>query len=149
MRITEAENADAGDWIALRAALWPEAEDHAGDIARILAEPAWHAAFIARDADGVACGFAEVSLRHDYVDGCVTSPVGFLEGIYVDPAHRRLGTARALAEAVQSWVTARGCSEFASNALLDNTVSHLTHGALGFEETERMVMFRKVLRQPR
>ena len=80
------------------------------------------------------------------MNGCETSPVGFLEGIYVDPAQRRQGMARALNAAAEQWARACGCSEFASDALLDNIDSHRMHAALGFAETERVVMFRKVLR---
>ncbi len=145
VKITPAGSPDIADWIVLRAALWPRAADHAGDVARMLAVPERFAAFLARGDDGAAVGFAEVSLRGDYVNGCETSPVGFLEGIYVDPAHRRQGVARMLTEAVENWVVSCGCSELASDALLDNVESHGMHAALGFAETERVVVFRKVL----
>ena len=90
-------------------------------------------------------GFAEVSLRSDYVNGCETSPVAFLEGIYVRPEHRRRGIGRALVAAVEQWGRERGCSELGSDALLDNHMSHRFHGGAGFEETERVVYFRKPL----
>jgi aminoglycoside 6'-N-acetyltransferase I len=38
--------------------------------------------------------------------------------------------------------------ELASDADIANAVSHATHRALGFQETERVVYFRKVLRNP-
>ena len=38
-----------------------------------------------------------------------------------------------------------GWRELASDALLDNEISHSVHRALGFEETERVVFFRKRL----
>lgn len=79
MHVVAATSADQKDWAALRRALWPDADD--GDMARMLGEPARFAAFIARGANGRTIGFAEASLRHDYVNGCDTSPVGFLEGI--------------------------------------------------------------------
>jgi aminoglycoside 6'-N-acetyltransferase I len=146
MKITAATETDAKDWFALRRALWPEApdSDHRADIVRILADPARYGAFIAKDGDSVV-GFAEASLRRDYVNGCATSPVGFLEGIYTAPARRQEGVARALAVAVEEWTREHGCTELASDALLDNVDSHRMHGALGFEETERVVGFRKVL----
>ncbi len=146
-RVQIATSADIADWLALRAALHGASDDHHGDVLRILAEPARGAGFIARGAGGAALGFAEVALRTDYVNGCETSPVGFLEAIYVVPAARRLGVARALARAVEAWTAAQGCTELGSDALFDNTDSHAMHGALGFEETERVVFFRKVLRQ--
>ena len=134
------------EWVALRLALWRDgsAEAHRGDAAEIL-ESADDTAFIARDEDGVAIGLAEAALRHDYVNGCETSPVGFLEGIYVRPEVRQRGVARALCQAVEAWAAGHGCTEFASDADLLNTGSQQMHEALGFEETERVVYYRKRL----
>ena len=84
-------------------------------------------------------------MRSDYVNGCETSPVAFLEGIFVEPSQRRNGMARALCIAVEQWARDRGCREFASDADLSNLVSHRMHDALGFIETERVVYFRKLL----
>jgi aminoglycoside 6'-N-acetyltransferase I len=134
-------------WVALRIALWPDepADVMIDEIDRILAapdddRPAW----LALNDDG-PIGFAEASLRRDYVNGCETSPVAFLEGIYVMPHARRRGVGRALDAAVRAWAVARGCREYASDALLGNRDSHVFHAALGFEETERVVYFRRVL----
>ena len=85
-------------------------------------------------------------MRRDYVNGCATSPVGFLEGLYVDPARRRRGIARKLCRAVEDWAASLGCSEFASDVYLGNENSQRAHEALGFEETERVVYYRKQLR---
>jgi aminoglycoside 6'-N-acetyltransferase I len=79
------------------------------------------------------------------VNGCDTSPVAFLEGIYVRPNWRRRGIARRLCEAVEDWAGAMGCLELASDALLENNASHQMHTELGFEETERVVFYRKPL----
>lgn len=147
MRVTLATQADIGDWARLRQALWPShgLEGHRADIAGLLASAADTVNFIARSDAGEAIGLAEAALRHDYVNGCKTSPVAFLEGIYVDPAHRRHGVARQLVDAVEGWAVARGIGEFASDAALDNLDSHNLHAALGFEETQRVVFFRKLL----
>jgi aminoglycoside 6'-N-acetyltransferase I len=48
-------------------------------------------------------------------------------------------------EAAERWARERGFPELASDALLDNSLSHAAHGALGFEVVERIVVFRKVL----
>ena len=97
--------------------------------------------------DGAALtGFAEASVRRDYVNGCATSPVAFVEGLYVVPQQRRLGVARALVAAIEDWALARGLSELASDALLESRPSHAMHEALGLRETERVVYFRKALR---
>ena len=148
MNIAAATAADLAGWAALRQALWPHhgLDAHAAEIAQMLDAPSDLANFIARTADGAVVGLAEAALRHDYVNGCKTSPVAFLEGIYVVPAHRRSGAARRLIAAVEDWARACGCSEFASDAALDNIDSHRMHAALGFEETQRVVYFRKELR---
>lgn len=143
VHVIPATFADREDWVSLRRALWPDADDD--DIARMLNEPTHFAVFIARETNGRAIGFAEASLRHDYVNGCDTSPVGFLEGIYVVPLFRRRGVAAFLVRAVEQWTLAQGVSELASDALIDNVDSHRMHAALGFEETERVVAFRKRL----
>jgi len=134
-------------WLALRIALWPDeqASIHAEDVDRMLAAPdADRPAWLAVDESG-AIGFAEAGLRRDYVNGCETSLVAFLEGIYVAPEARRQGVGRALDRMVQDWAIVRGCREYASDALIDNRESHTFHAALGFEETERVVYFRRRL----
>ena len=55
------------------------------------------------------------------------------------------GVARALVESVAQWARSAGCAELASDSLLDNPLAHAAHRALGFEETERVVYFRRAL----
>lgn len=105
-----------------------------------------HYVRLAVSADGSVLGFVEASKRIDYVNGTSTSPVAFLEGLYVVANARRRGVARALVESVVTWSLAEHCTELASDALLDNDTAHLVHRALGFEETERVVYFRRLLR---
>ncbi|TDM47639.1 GNAT family N-acetyltransferase [Macrococcoides goetzii] len=88
-------------------------------------------------------GFAHVSLRVAYVEGTETSPVGFLEGIYVLPEYRNCGIARALITACEQFAKENGCTEFASDCELTNIDSILMHEKLGFEETNRIVCFKK------
>lgn len=135
------------EWIALRHALWPSApaEEHRSEAQAMLWEQKKAIAFLVRLADGTAAGFAEASLRHDYVNGCASSPVAFLEGIYVRPDRRRQGLARLLCLAVEEWARGLGCRELASDVELHNTGSQTMHDALGFEETERVVYYRKTL----
>ena len=75
--------------------------------------------------------------------GSSTSPVGYLEGIFVLPEHRRRGIARRLVEACQSWAQLQGCKEFASDCELDNLESQRFHQAYGFAEVNRIVCFLK------
>ncbi|KAA0216538.1 MAG: GNAT family N-acetyltransferase [Leptolyngbya sp. PLA3] len=107
-----------------------------------------HCVFIARDADtGAPLGFAEVSLR-DYAEGCLSTPVGYLEGWYVEPAARGRGVGSALVRAGEEWARAQGCCEFASDADVDNAASIRAHESLGFEPVAEVRCFRKRLDAP-
>jgi aminoglycoside 6'-N-acetyltransferase I len=100
--------------------------------------------FFAELPEGGLCGFLEAALR-SRADGCDSTPVGYIEGWYVDEDVRRRGVGRALVEAAEAWARSRGCRQMASDAELWNTVSHHAHGALGYEETARLVLFKKDL----
>ena len=134
-------------WLALRSALWPDSseEAHLAEMAAFLAEPQRYCQFIAYAGDGAPVGIVEAALRHDYVNGTSSSPVAFLEGIYVAAPFRRRGVGRALVPVVEQWAQPLGCTEIASDALLDNEHSHAMHRALGFVETEKVVYFCKAL----
>lgn len=146
MKVEPCASTEQPGWLRLRQALWPEAgrEEHLLEMASFAADPRY-GQFVAYSASHEAIGLAEVALRSDYVNGTRTSPVAFLEGLYVVPQARRKGVARALVAAVCEWARRAGCQEIASDAVLENSISHVVHRALGFEETERVVFFRRKL----
>jgi len=134
-------------WLRMRRDLWPDgSETHAGEIAAFLDGTLTNprAVLMAVDDRGAPVGFAELSIR-PYVDGCDTNRVAYLEGWYVDPDHRRRGVGRELIAGAEEWARAQGSTEFGSDALLDNDLSAAAHRALGFEETEQIRYFRKLL----
>ncbi|QBF29043.1 GNAT family N-acetyltransferase [Pseudomonas tructae] len=134
-------------WLALRQALWPDCplDEHRRSLQETLEQPQRLIALLARDSAGQALGFAEASIRSDYVNGSNSSPVAFLEGVFVAPQARGQGVAGQLIAALEQWAVRQGCSELASDAALDNHSSHAMHEALGFRETERVVYFLKSL----
>ena len=95
--------------------------------------------------NNVPIGFAQCQLRQDYVEGTETSPVGYLEGVYVEPNHRKQGYAKALVKACEAWAKDKGCTEFASDCELHNTDSLAFHLHSGFEEANRIICFTKKL----
>jgi aminoglycoside 6'-N-acetyltransferase I len=145
--IERCSSLDQPGWIELRVALWPDgtADEHRGYMAISLAQPERFLQLMMYDERRQPVGFIEGSIRSDYVNGTVTSPVGFVEGVYVIPTLRRRGVARRLFAAIGDWAKARGCRELASDALLENEASQRAHRALGFRETERVVYFSKNL----
>lgn len=142
--IREARPADLHEWTRMRNALVPS-EDHEHELKDFFAARApMLATFVADRGDGSLCGFVEAGTRA-YAEGCESSPVGYLEMWFVDEDVRRSGVGAALVRAAEDWARSIGCREMASDALLDNSVSHDAHRALGYEEVERIVCFRRTL----
>ncbi|HEV2707172.1 MAG TPA: aminoglycoside 6'-N-acetyltransferase [Pyrinomonadaceae bacterium] len=147
MKVRPIEQREAADWERMRKALWPSAEaDHARDIVRFFEGERDNPSevLVALADEGQPVGFAELSIR-PYAEGCETRRVAYLEGWFVESAHRRRGVGRALVAAAEAWGRAQGCTEFASDTELHNEVSATAHAALGFEEVERIICFRKEL----
>lgn len=95
--------------------------------------------------DDVSSGFAQCGLRKDYVEGTESSPVGYLEGIFIKAEYRMTGIARQLLGECENWARAQGCSEFASDCELVNDESLKFHLNVGFEEANRIICFTKKL----
>ena len=98
-----------------------------------------------KHVDDIPVGFAQCQLRHDYVEGTHSSPVGYLEGIFVVPEYQHKGYAKELLSECELWAKEKGCTEFASDCELDNINSFNFHIAMGFEEANRVICFRKEL----
>ena len=94
---------------------------------------------------GAAVGFAQCGLRRDYVEGTETSPVGYLEGIFVEEGCRGRGFAKALLKHCEAWAREKGCTEFASDCELRNETSLRFHLRMGFREANRIICFTKKL----
>ena len=139
----QASDIDALTDLAL--ALWPDhsREEMAEELAPLLS--AADAAFFGWREEGRWEAFAQCQLRHDYVEGCETLPVGYLEGIFVREPLRGKGIAKALLSRCQDWARAQGCTEFASDCELSNEDSLRFHLAAGFQEAGRIICFTKQL----
>lgn len=122
-------------------------DDHTSDMAVFLARSDAQV-FIAERPDGSVCAYVEAGAR-SIADGCSTSPVGYIEAWYVDPDVRREGYGRALLEAAERWAVEQGYSEMASDALLENDVSHEAHKRSGYVEVDRQITYRKQLPERR
>ena len=143
MRIKAANMNDLPSVVKLALKLWPENdyEELLKEMTELLAD---HKALLlfASDQDN-AVAFAHCQLRHDYVEGTDSSPVGYLEGIYVEESYRMKGIARSLLTQCEKWAKDNGCHEFASDCELDNTDSFKFHLNAGFTEANRIICFTK------
>lgn len=145
MNIRLLETSDIPQWIQLRSELWPhesrmalETEGRAS-----LVEESPLIVFVAAEGERLA-GFLELDLR-SYGEGCTSSPVPYVEGWYVAPDWRRRGVGGALMHAAEQWSRERGYTELGSDTEELNRLSRDAHAALGFEEVETLVVFRKAL----
>ena len=143
--IRKAEIKDLPILAELACQLWPDhtVEEMQVEFAEIVAKT--DAAYFLAYAEETAIGFAQCQLRHDYVEGTDSSPVGYLEGIYVADGYRKQGVARELLTACESWAKEKECTEFASDCELENTQSLQFHMKVGFEEANRIICFTKKL----
>ena len=140
------EPGDRDEWMRMRTEFWPvdDPAEHERDTERFFLDRSEDfSVFVAEREGGGLLGFAEVALRRDYVAGCRTSPVGYLEGIWVDPDGRRGGVAGGLFDAALAWVRERGCTEMGSDAEPDNFASITWHESAGFERANVVVCFRR------
>ena len=93
--------------------------------------------------DGKFIGMLHLSIRSDYVNGTDTSPVMYVEAIYVLPEYRNYGIGREFIEYAEDFARQHGITQLASDCLLDNTSSEAFHKSVGFVEAERVICFVK------
>ncbi len=140
--ITIVEDNQINQLMKLMQKLWPE------DSIEELKEEFYTSneeSFLYHTSEDGTIGFIQLSLRHDYVEGCDTSPVAYIEGIYVEEQYRRQGIALELLEFAENWGKKRNCTELASDCELENALSIKFHKGTDFEEVNRLVCFKKKL----
>ncbi|MEP6508994.1 MAG: GNAT family N-acetyltransferase [Gemmatimonadales bacterium] len=144
LRVRRYRESDWPEWLRMARELFSE-EDIENDIAEMrefLARVDGAIIVASREAGGPLAGYVEVGAR-SVVDGCATSPVGYIEALWVDPDVRRQGLARALLDAAEKWSAEQGYKEMGSDVLIDNDVSHETHRKAGYTEVSRVITYRK------
>ncbi|MEW6211337.1 MAG: aminoglycoside 6'-N-acetyltransferase [Acidobacteriota bacterium] len=136
---------DLEEWIGLRGSLWPECseEEHRAEIEDYFNHTDKLQTFVAQES-GRLVGFLEASLR-PFVEDCLSQQVGYIEGWYVDLDHRLKGVGAMLVRAAEEWARSKGCGEMASDCEITNEVSLAAHLRLRYEETSRLIHFRKNL----
>jgi aminoglycoside 6'-N-acetyltransferase I len=142
IEIRSAQISDFEYWALMRTKLWPSSsyESHLKELKEIIGKDNFHAWLAFKGVTPI--GFAEASLR-PYVNGCDSSPVAFLEGIWVEEAFRRAGLGRKFVSELEFWAKSKGINEIGSDAELTNKLSHSCHSKWGFQELERVIYFRK------
>ncbi len=144
IEVRAADEVDFGAWAQMRAELWPTStpEEHLAELIELSRRKTFQG-WVAIDKDR-CIGFAEASVR-DFANGCDSQPVIFIEGIWVDEIYRKSGVGRQFVDGIENWARFKGVFEIGSDSAFTNSLSHVCHQKWGFEETERVVYFRKKL----
>lgn len=143
--IRQATVSDACAVAHLAARLWPShtAAELSADFEKLLT--CENAAVFLCTVDGKPIGFAQCQLRRDYVEGAHTSPVGYLEGVFIEEGYRHCGYGKQLVRACEQWTKENGCTELASDCEPENRQSLAFHLGSGFREANRIICFVKKL----
>jgi aminoglycoside 6'-N-acetyltransferase I len=144
MNFYPATTNDFSDWLEMALALWPyETREDMESLFHTLFASENDEILIARTDQGVAAGFANISIRKEYVEGSNSSPVGYIEGIYVKPEFRKQGVAKKFIDLAEEWSRERGCKELGSDTEIENTESQKFHLHIGFGKPSHIVHFIK------
>jgi len=143
MKITKVTKKYFSEWVALGVEFWSKhpAENIRKDFERMLGSKNEQSFICIKNNKPI--GFINLAIRSDYVEGSKTSPVGYLEGIYVKKAYRKKGIAKLLFKEAEKWFKAKYVKEIGSDAMATNIVSQKFHKNLGFTKGETIVHFIK------
>ena len=137
MLIRKSKKPDFAAVMKLARKMWPDIKP--GDL-----RPRY--CFYIAEEDKRIVGFVLLNIRHDYVPGSTTFPVGYVEGIYVEPKWRKAGVGRMLIEAAEQWTIDKGMSELGSDVKPRNRKSQRFHTKVGFRKEELVVPYIKKVR---
>lgn len=142
----EVTSANASEWLSMATQLWPEYDPR--ELSQTVADGIQSKKYrrlLCQNEPGVYVGFIDLSLRHDYVEGSSTTPVGYIEGVFVKPEFRNMGVGKFMVAEAGKWAKQNGCSEIGSDTSLTNIDSQNFHERVGFEKSDVVVHFIKKL----
>lgn len=142
LEFREIQRSEFALWKQMRGDLYTSLDDsyHVQEMEEIANRADWFCYFVVSD-DGEIIGLLELSSRN-IVDGCVTSPVAYLEGLYLKQGFRGQGYGRSVLEKVVNWCRDNGYTELATDTELDNEGAQRFYTSFGFAEGDRVVAFR-------
>ena len=145
MGIVNASMSNINEWVNLAVLLFPESsfDEEFGYHKEILSLENEVGFLYQKDNQYV--GFMNLSIRNDYVNGTDTSPVVFVEAIYILPNYRHQGIGREFIEHAENFAKQRQIAQLASDCYIDNYLSEKFHKGCGFVEKERVICFVKNL----
>ena len=144
MKISKITKKDFAKWMELGVLFWSRhpKEKTEREFRRIINSKN-EVSFVCKNEHESFLGFINLAIRTDYVEGSKTSPVGYLEGIYVKEAYRKKGVAKMLWQEAEKWLIKKGVSEIGSDTGTDNVASQKFHQKMGFKKGETLIHYLK------
>ncbi len=114
-------------------------EFHEKEMKQIFKSSDWFCYFLMNENNQIL-GLAELSSRN-IVDGCLSSPVAYLEGLYLKEKYQDMGLGRQAIEAIKIWCKEQGFTELCMDTELANVKAQKFFRTVGLQETYRIVQF--------
>lgn len=129
-------------WKEMREEIYRSLDDeyHNKEMEKIFVSNDWFCYFLTDEKNQIA-GLIELSLRN-IVDGCLSSPVAYLEGLYLKKKYRGKGLGKGAIKIILKWCKEKGLSELATDTELTNLRAQNLYKTVGFQEIDRVVEFR-------
>ncbi len=140
LRVIQAEEFQI--WKAMRCDLYEALDDgfHDREMSQVHSSDVWYCRFIVDQLDN-PIGMVELSLRN-IVDGCLSSPVPYLEGLYLMSGYRNKGVGQQVMQLLIQWCMDNGHKEFATDTEITNHRAQQFYERLGFAEVDRVVGYK-------
>ena len=130
-----------GTLVQLMLELWPDSSfDEELESCKIILNSDHDICYLIKDKE-TYIAFIHLTVRLDYVEGANSSPVAYIEGLYVKENWRHLGIGKKMIHLGIEWGRQKGCKQLASDTELNNVTSIEFHKRLGFLEATRIVCF--------
>ena len=141
MKFTKIAKHDFSLWKKYRKAVYHSVSDEFREIEmnKIICDVDWFCYFLTDD-NNQTIGFVEMSSRN-IVDGCISSPVAYIEGLYIEKEYRGKGMGKKVMDALHDWCKEKGFTELAADTELENVDAQKYFNSVGFKETYRVVEF--------
>jgi aminoglycoside 6'-N-acetyltransferase I len=111
------------------------------EIRRTIEDPALASFLVFLNEEPGPIGMIELSLRN-IVDGCSSTPVAYIEGLYLIEKYQGQGLGKEMMAFIKKWAREQGCTELAVDTELEKERAQKFYLREGFEETYRVVQFR-------
>lgn len=145
IEIVKLEDKYIDDLVLMLLSIWPDSnfEDEKEACIEVIENP--NEAYFLAISGHNSIGFVYLNLRYDHVEGANSSPVAYVEGIFVKNEYQKKGTGSMLLDKAEEWALSKGCTQLGSDVEIDNLESLTFHQRMGFKVENKIICLMKNL----